>query len=396
MSGPLEGLKVLDLSRFIAGPYCGMMLADMGADVVKVERPGRGEDTRTIDPKIEGESLYVMVFNRNKRGMTLDFRNSEAQELLRSLVVKADVLIENFRPGTMEKMGCGWDELKAINPRLVMIRISGFGQDGPYAQRPCFDVIAQAMSGLMEMTGEPDGPPVMAGSFIVDFVTALYATIAALGAIHAREKTGRGQLIDSCLLESAVSLLMTAIPEYVLLGRETTRRGTRDRYSAPANNFQAKDGHWLHLATGNDTLFERFCNAAGMPDLLDDPRFNSHAIRMTHFKEIEEIVARWVADLPAEEVVRQMEKAGVPCAKVATIAEVVANPQLQHRGYIVELEQAKMGRLPMQGLPFNLSDTPCEIRRAAPSIGQHTREILKDWLSLSDSEIERLVAESAV
>jgi CoA:oxalate CoA-transferase len=394
--GALSGIKVLDLSRFIAGPFCAMQLADMGADVVKVERPVIGEDQRAIDPRVGVESLYVMQHNRNKRGMTLDLRHARAQQIVRDLAAKCDILVENFRPGTMEKMGCGFDVLSKINPRLIMVRISGFGQDGPLAEKPCFDVIAQAMSGLMDMTGRPDGPPTMIGTFIVDYTSSLYATMGALGALHARETTGRGQVVDVALLDSAISLLMTAIPEYLLLGNVTTRRGNRDRYTAPANSFRTASGDWVLLSCGNNTLFPRFARAAGLAHLLDDPRFADANARMANVDAIEQIVSEWAAAHTTEDVLRVTTAADVPCAKVSTIADVVANPQLRHREQIVELPHPTIGRLPMHGLTIKFGDTPGAIGRAAPSIGEHTDEILRDWLGLDDDAIARLHEERAL
>jgi len=259
--GALDGIRVVDLSRFIAGPYCAMLLGDMGADVIKVEPPGRGENSRTFAPFIEGESLYTMVFNRNKRSLTLDLRSEQGKNVLRSLLQKADVLVENFVPGTLEKMGLDWDTLKALNPRLVVTRISGFGQDGPLARKPCFDVIAQTMSGLMDITGEADGRPTMAGTYVVDYATGLYATIGTLGALQSRTRTGAGQVVDVALLDSAMSMLMTAIPEQMLLGRTMTRRGNRDRYAAPANTFPTKDGAWVHFVVAAEPMFRLLANA---------------------------------------------------------------------------------------------------------------------------------------
>jgi crotonobetainyl-CoA:carnitine CoA-transferase CaiB-like acyl-CoA transferase len=396
MAGALDGLKVLDLSRFIAGPLCGMVLGDMGADVVKIERPGKGEDARAIAPQVGGESLYVMMYNRNKRGMSLDFRHPRAQALLRELAAQADVVIENFRPGTMERMGCGWDALSAANPRLVMVSISGFGPSGPYAERPCFDVIAQAMSGLMEITGEPGRMPLPSGAFIVDQVTGLYAALGAVTALQARERTGRGQLVDTSLMASAITLLLTAIPERALLGVESTRRGARDRYSAPANNFQASDGGWVHLSAGNDQLFPRFLAQAGLTHLASDQRFATHAARVANAAAIETIVAGWVAQHSAAEVVAKMAAAEVPCGKVATIGEMLDDPHVRQQNLVVELEHPSIGKLPMHGITLGLSDTPGAIRRPAPSVGQHTREVLRDWAGLDAAAIDELVAARVV
>jgi crotonobetainyl-CoA:carnitine CoA-transferase CaiB-like acyl-CoA transferase len=371
-------------------------LGDLGADVIKVERPGRGEETRNLHPKVGGESLYAMIFNRNKRGMTLNFRDPKGQELLRELMGVADVLIENFRPGTLEKMGCGWDVAQELNPKLIMVRVSGFGQDGPHAERPCFDVIAQALSGLMEMTGQPDGPPTMAGTFVVDYVTALYATIGTAAAVQARAQTGRGQLVDVSLLESAVSLLMTAVPEKLLFDRDSARRGNRDRYAAPANTFRAMDGGWVHIAAAGDALFSRAAAAMGREDLLGDPRFATASARMENLEAIEAVVAEWVGRHDADAVAAAMDAAAVPCAKIATIADVISNPQLLHRGQVVELPHPTAGNIPSQGLPIRLSATPASIRCAAPSVGEQTYEVLADWLGLDRERIDALARDGVV
>lgn len=390
MTGSLQDLKVLDLSRFIAGPLCGMLLGDMGADVVKVERRGKGEDARGIAPFVGDESLYAMMYNRNKRGLTLDFRHPGAAVLLRALIAEADVLIENFRAGTMEEMGLGWETLRAINPRLIMVRISGFGQDGPYATHSCLDVVAQAMSGIMEMTGTPDGPPLPAGTFIVDQVTGLYATIGALGALNARHATGRGQMIDAALMDSAVTLLLTAIPQSLLFGENVSRQGARDRYSAPANNYATAEGRWVHLNAGNNIMFPRLCAAMERLDLLNDLRFATHAARMANVAEIEAIVADWVHGFGAEEVVALLTRAQVPCGKVATIDEVVRNPQLLHREQIVEIDHPTIGKLPMHGVTVRFSETKNAIRRPAPSIGEHRRSVLADWLNYTEDQVTAL------
>ncbi|KGT92231.1 hypothetical protein NG99_14580 [Erwinia typographi] len=379
MTGSLEGLKVLDLSRFIAGPLCAMQLADMGADVVKVERTGKGEDTRQNKPQLNDQSLYFLSFNRNKRSLELDFRSAEGQAQLRQLISKADVLIENFRPGTMEKMGCGWETLHQLNPRLIMVRISGFGQSGPLSQRPCFDAIAQAMSGIMSISGQQDGPPTMAGTFMVDYASALYATIGTLGALNVRHATGRGQLVEASLLESAVSMLISAIPEQAQLGRTMSRVGNLDRFSAPVNSYQTADRRWVYLSAGTDALFSRLIEAMGRQDLMEDARFNNYHQRLANNSGIDAIVADWVRSLPADEVVMLMDKAGVPCSAVATIDEVLQNPQLKARNQLVDIEHPTAGTYTTHGVTVSLSDTPGSIRRAPPVLGAHTDEVLAEW-----------------
>ena len=386
----LDGIRVLDLSRFISGPFCGMQLGDLGAEVVKVERLGVGEDCRPVAPHINGESLYIMVHNRNKRGLAIDYRAAGATAVLKRLCANVDILIENFRPGTMEAMGLDWETLHAINPRLIMVRISGFGQSGPTSRRPCFDVIAQAASGLMNMTGQADGPPTMAGTFIIDYSTGLYATIAALAALEARHRSGRGQMVQASLLTSAMSLLMTAIPEYLLFGKNTTRQGTRDRYATPANNFRCSDGVWVHISSGNDTLFGRFARATDLRDMLDDPRFATSDQRMANIDAVEARVAEWAARHTNGEVLAILSSAQVPCAKIADIADVVADEQVQHLGQIIEIDHPVAGKVPMQGFPIGLSETPTSVRRAAPTIGQHTDAVLAEWGGFTQLEIGEL------
>jgi crotonobetainyl-CoA:carnitine CoA-transferase CaiB-like acyl-CoA transferase len=367
-----------------------MLLGDLGADVLKVERTRVGEEARLMEPKLEGESYYVLVFNRNKRGLALDFRNPRAQELLRELVSKADVLLENFRPGTMEKMGCGWDDLRALNPRLIMARVSGFGQDGPDADRVCFDAIAQATSGLMDMTGDRSGPPTLAGTYIVDYSTALYTTIGILAALEHRNRTGEGQLVDVALLDSAVSLLITAVAEYAATQTVTSRVGNEDRYAAPGNTFQAQDGAWVHLIAGSDSHFPRILTAMGREDLVADPRFATVDLRMANRAPIEEIVAGWIGSLPADAVVAALAEVGVPCARVATIRDVLANRQLRFREQITEIEHPSVGAFSMQGLTVNLSGSPMTIRRPPPRLGEHCDEVLGEWLGYSAEQIAGL------
>jgi crotonobetainyl-CoA:carnitine CoA-transferase CaiB-like acyl-CoA transferase len=378
MPGALQGLKVLDLTRFIAGPHCAMILADLGADVVKVERPKGGDDTRSIAPHIAGESVYFMVFNRNKRSITIDFRDPDGRRLLRDLAARADVLVENFRPGTMEKMECGWEALQAINPRLIMARISGFGQEA--GDEPCFDAVAQAGSGLMAITGPADGPPTMAGTCIVDYSAGLHGAIGILAALEARHRTGRGQVVDVSLMGSAVSLLMTAIPEARIFGQELTRVGNRDRYAAPGQTFQASDGIWIHIVGGNDGPFPRLAALVGRPELTADPRFATITARCDHRPELEAVIGAWVAQRTGEEALTLLRDVGVPAARVATIGEVANDDAMWRRGFITDVLHPVAGNVPMQGLPIRLSDTPSAIRSASPVLGQHTAEVLAEWL----------------
>ncbi len=390
MSGPLADLKVLDLSRFVAGPFCAMMLGDMGAQVVKVEKPGSGEDIRAVPPLIDGDSLFVIAYNRNKRSLTLDLRSEQGQEILRELVGQADILVENFRPGVMEAMGCGWATLSAINPRLIMARISGYGQDGPHSQRPCFDAIAQAGSGIMELTGDPDGPPTLAGTTVVDHSTGLHAVVGILAAVQARHQSGRGQLVDIALMDSALSLLMTVIPEQAVFGEAATRMGNRDRYGAPSNSFLAADGTYVHIMAGGDPRFGRFCRAIGREDLLADPAYADNAGRKENIEALEAVVAEWVGARSTDEVVAAMEQASVPCGPVHTIADVLANPQLRHRGQIIEVEHAHGEKVPLQGFVAKFSATPSALYHPVPSPGQHNAAVLGEWLGYDETRVAAL------
>lgn len=391
----LEGVRVLDLSRFIAGPYCAMMLGDMGAEVVKIEPPGDGEYARRALPAVDGQSLYTFIVNRNKKSLAIDLRNPEGLATLKELIAHADVLVENFRPGTMEQMGLGWEAVHALNPRLVMARISGFGQDGPLAHKQCFDGVAQAMSGLMDMTGQPDGPPTMIGSFMCDYTTGMYTAMGVLAALHARHATGRGQLVDVSLLESALSMLMTAIPQQKLFGQTMTRVGSRDRFVAPSNTFATGDGRYVLIVGGDDNMFPRVLRAMKRPQLIEDPRFATMASRVEHRDAVEGIVADWMLAHAADQLVAWLEAEGVPCAKIARIDEVVQNPQLAHRSAIREVPFGGT-QVPMQGVTIHLSDTPLTIRRALPRVGEHNAEVLQQWLGQGPERVAALQASGAI
>jgi crotonobetainyl-CoA:carnitine CoA-transferase CaiB-like acyl-CoA transferase len=389
-AGALEDLRVVDLSRFIAGPYCAMLLGDMGADVIKVEPPGRGENSRLYGPFVEGESLYTMVFNRNKRSLTLDLRSHQGKGLLLDLLEKADVLIENFVPGTLEKMGLDWDTLKKLNPRLIVTRISGFGQSGPLASKPCFDVIGQTMSGLMEITGDPDRHPTMAGTYVVDYSTGMYATIGTLGALQARERTGKGQVVDVALMDSALSMLMTAIPEQVIHGRTMTRHGNRDRYAAPSNTFPTRDGAWVHIVVAGDPMFRGLARAMDQVALADDPRYENNVVRMENVEELEKHITEWTRTLGSAELLERLNANGVPSAKVASVADLVDDEHLAHRGQIINMQHAKAGSVPMQGFAVKFGESPMRLRHPPPLLGEQSSAVLNDWLAFSEDQISQL------
>lgn len=397
MKRALEGLRILDLSRYVAGPHGTMLLGDHGADVVKVEPPGRGDPARGIDRYMgPPDSLFAMTVNRNKRSLALDLRKPEGVALLKDLAAKADMVVENFKPGTLEAMGLDYAALSARNPRLILVRISGFGQTGPWAERPAYDAIAQAASGLMDLTGAPDGPPTMVGTIVIDYATALHAMLGAMIALQARERTGRGQEVHVSLIDSMASMLMTAIPETLLFGREPTRHGNRDRLIAPSNSFRTADGHWVHLMTVTDDQFHRLARLMGRPDLIEDPRFATTLPRMQHGGAVEAITADWVAATPLDEVLAALAAVAIPSAKIATAAELAGSEQLKARRRIVEIEHPIAGRAPVAAHPIELSATPAIEGGRVPMVGEHSAAVLADWLMLSEGEIAALREAGAI
>lgn len=386
--GALDGLRVLDLSRFIAGPFCAQMLGDMGADVIKVERSG-GEDARHHAPFYKGASVYTMVFNRNKRAVTLNTRHPEARPVLEGLIRRSDVLVENFRPGTLEQMGFGYDMLRELNPRLVVTSISGFGQTGPFAERALFDAIAQAMSGLMSLTGRAEDEPTLTGTYIADYVAGLHGVIGTVLALHHRQRTGEGQVVDIGSLDALFSCLGTHPSAAVMLGHESRRQGSRDLLTGPANVFRASDGH-VYLHAGTNPLFPRLCEVIGRPELAADERFADVPSRMANIEAIEPIVAEWVAGRTADEVGQALTAVGIPWGRVATIGEVVASPQIAAREMLVDVEHPTLGILTVPGIPIKLDATPGSIRKAPPLVGEDTEVVYRDVLGLDAEEIDRL------
>jgi crotonobetainyl-CoA:carnitine CoA-transferase CaiB-like acyl-CoA transferase len=394
MPAPLDGIRVLDLSRFVAGPLCAQLLGDMGAEVIKVERPS-GEDARDQGARYKGESLYAMAYNRNKHGITLDTRHPKAPAILGGLVRASDVLVENFRPGTLAEMGLDAARLRDLNPRLIVTSLSGFGQTGPMAGRALFDPIAQAMSGLMSLTGDPDGPPTLTGTYIADHLAGLYGAIGTLLALHARERTGEGQLVDVASLDALFSCLGTRPLEVATLGLSPQRRGSRDAFSAPANVFQASDGY-LYIHGGTNALFPRLCAAIGRPDLAADPRFGDVPGRMAAVDELEGAVSAWTTSRTVAEASGVLAAAGIPFGPVAQVADAVASPQIAAREMLVEIEHPSLGALLVTGLAVKLSATPGAVRKAPPMVGEDNDRVYREVLGLAASEIAELRTSGAI
>lgn len=377
MAGCLDGIKVLDMGRYQAGPRCAMILSDLGAEVVKLEAPG-GDESRGIG------KVYWSVYNRGKKSITLNVRSEKGIALIKELVPKFDMLLQNFRPGVMAAMGLDYDTLKQLNPGLILINVSGFGQQGPYKHRPAYDPIGQAMSGLMSFTGFPDGPPVMTNSPIIDRITALHATIGALGALHRRDVTGQGQALDVCLLDTGYTLMEIPIANYLLSGKQPQRNGNSPGGISPCNAYQATDG-WIYILAVPQDMFGRFCKGVGREDLLADERFSSIAGRGKHAKEIDGLVAEWVKARTVAEVSAVLEQAEVPFAPVHSIAQAAKDPHLWERQMLVEIEdQGETTYVP--GLTVKYSDTPGAIG-TIPQPGDHNQEVYCGLLGYTPDDL---------
>jgi crotonobetainyl-CoA:carnitine CoA-transferase CaiB-like acyl-CoA transferase len=385
-AGPLAGLRVLELGSLIAGPFCGRILADFGADVIKIEPPGEGDPLRTWSLVTDHGSLWSMVQSRNKRSVAVDLREPYGRELVRRLAAQCDVLIENFRPGRMEAWGLGYEALAAERPSLVMVRISGYGQTGPYSQRPGFGNIAEAMGGLRYITGFPDRPPLRVGLSIGDSIAALYATIGALLALHEARISGRGQVVDVALTEAVFSMLESIVPEYGHDGRVRERTGNLLGGAAPTNTYRTDDERWLAIGANGDGIFRRFSAAIGRPEWLVDPRFATNQARREHAQQLDRLIGEWVGARPLAESMEILAQAGVPAGPVYSVEDIAADPQYQARDMLVDVADPRLGHLLMPGIVPRLSRTPGAIRWAGPDLGAHTAEVLAELLGPVASE----------
>ena len=413
MPGPLSGLVVLDLTRILSGPFCTMLLGDMGADVVKIEQPGIGDPARGNGPFLmldpdgkqvsapaqsdDSYSSYFMSINRNKRSLVIDLTKDKGNQLLLDLVEKADVLVENFRPGTMEKFGLAYDALKVRNPRLIVASISGFGQTGPYRTRPALDVIVQGMGGMLSITGEAGGPPVRPGASVGDITAALFTTIAVETALLEREKSGEGQYIDISMLDCQVAILENAFTRYFTLGEIPARIGTRHPSSTPFQAFETSDGHVVVAIMGGSTeQWPLFCAGIERPELIDDPRYQSGWGRTQHYDELIPVIVEAMREKTTGEWVEILSGMGIPVGPVQNIAEVAVDPQVNQRGMFMEIDHPALGPIKFSGNPIKLSRTPMVEPKAPPDLGQHSAEVLGSMLGLSASQVSELAAEGVV
>jgi crotonobetainyl-CoA:carnitine CoA-transferase CaiB-like acyl-CoA transferase len=394
MSGPLAGVKVLELAQIMAGPTCGLMLADLGADVIKVERVPGGDDTRKMDrPSVRGESASFMAMNRNKRGIALNLKLPAAQEALKRMATRADVLTENYRKGTLEKLGLGYEVLRKINPALIYCSISGYGRTGPYADKGGYDLIAQGLSGLMSVTGEAGRSPVKSGGPVCDINAGILGALGVVSAYLHRLKTGEGQLVETSLFEAGIQQMYWQAAIYFATGEVPGPTGSAHILSAPYQAFRAADG-WLNIGGANQANWERMCRVLGASDWLEDRRFASNADRMKHLDALVPLMNARIKNRKVDELIKALEAEGVPCGRINSIADVAADPQALAREMVVELDHPRAGRTRALGLPVKLSRTPGKVSRPAPVLGQHTREVLEEF-GFSHAEIHNLVESGA-
>ncbi|MFB9125495.1 CoA transferase [Paraburkholderia dipogonis] len=405
--GALAGVRVLDLSRVLAGPWAGQLLADLGADVVKVERPGAGDDTRAWGPpwlndsdgNSTGESAYYLSANRNKRSVTIDIASAEGQNLVRQLASKADVVLENFKVAGLAQYGLDYVSLKAINPRLVYCSITGFGQTGPYASRAGYDFLIQGMGGLMSLTGRPDGTegagPMKVGVALTDIMTGLYATVAVLAALKRREQSGEGQHIDLALLDIQIACLANQAANYLVGGVVPQRMGNAHPNIVPYQEFPTADGYMI-VAVGNDSQFANLCKTLGKPEWSSDERFATNPQRVKHRGELIALIHSMTVRRTTDDWVAAMEAAGVPCGPINTLDRVFADPHVQARGTRIEMPHPLAKDVALVANPIRFSESPVRYRNAPPTLGQHTDEVLSDWLAAAATEIDELRAKNAI
>jgi crotonobetainyl-CoA:carnitine CoA-transferase CaiB-like acyl-CoA transferase len=391
---PLEGIRVFDLTQVVAGPFCTTMLADMGAEVVKIERPKTGDDLRHVG-RYEGRDAHEDYFNasnRTKKSVVLDLKRPRHQAVAQAMASRADILVENFAPGTAERLGLGWSTLHAMNPRLVYCSLSGFGQDGPFAHRLALDPIIQAVSGVMSVTGQPDGPPTMVGAPLADVISGLYAAYAVLGTLMATQRDGLGRRIDLSMQAAMMAALGPRMGQALQAGQTPKRIGNQNLMRVPSNVFTTGDGVHLSVMVTNDRHWPPFCRALGRTEWLDDPRFQGMRKRATHRDAINALVGARFAELTAAELSQRLEKEKVPFARVNDYLEALKHPQVAHRKIVREIDHPTSGRIRIVGPPWSISDLPTPMA-SPPILGQHTADVLSDWLSMTPSDIASIVAE---
>ena len=399
MTKPLAKLRVIECGTLIAGPFAGRLLADLGAEVIKVEPPGTGDPMRQWGHhQYQGRTLWWPTMGRNKKSITLDLRKERGQQLLRDLLKRADILIENFRPGTMERWGLGFDDLKAINPGLVMVRVSGFGQTGPYSRMAGFGAIGEAIGGLRFTSGDPSLPPTRLGISIGDSLASVFSVIGALTAIYYRDTCdhSQGQVVDVAIYEAVFAMMESALTEYTKVGVIRERTGSVLKNVAPSNLYETRDGTWVLIAANADNVFRRLAEAMGRQDLLGDPRFATHQARGENMEALDRIIEQWTKQFDRDEVLQIMGEAGVPAGPIYTMADIAKDPHYQDREMILTVQDPHLGELQMQGIVPKLAETPGSVEWTGPELGQHNEEVFRGLLGLTDEEYERLRQEQVI
>lgn len=388
---PLQGIRVLEMGQLIAGPFCGQLLADYGAEVVKIEPPGTGDAMRQWGrADAEGRTPWWSVLGRNKKSLTLNLREKAGQDIARQLTAKADILVENFRVGTLERWGLGWEALSAINPRLIMVRITGFGQTGPYADRAGFAAVCEAMGGLRYISGYPDRPPVRMGLSLGDSLAGMHGAFGAMMALQYRHQTGRGQMVDASILESVLAMTEGLVAEYDRGGHIRERFGSALPGLAPSNAYPTSDGREIVIGANQDTVFQRLCDAMEQPELATDPRYASHRARGEHQQELDERVADWTRQHPADVLVERLAECGVPAGLAYRAPDMLADPHFQARQSITRVPDPRFGDLAMQNVFPRLSESPGSIEHTGPALGEHTEAVLSEWIGLDEAGLQAL------
>jgi len=393
---PLEDIVVLDFTRVLAGPYCAMILANLGAKIIKVERPETGDDSRSFGPYKNGQSAYFVSLNRGKKSIAIDLKKSEGKQIIKELTKVSDVFLENFRPGTTRKLGLSYDVLSKINPRVIYAAVSGFGHSGPYSERPAYDMIAQALGGIMSITGQPGGEPTRVGSSIGDIIAGMFGAIGIISAIYERVFTGKGQMVDVAMLDGQVAVLENAIARYAISGEVPGPIGSRHPSITPFGGFKTKDS-WIIIACGNQAIWERFCKVVNREDLLEVEEFKTNEKRTENYQKIKPILGEIIIQKTTEEWLKIFESGSVPASAINTVDKLFNDPQVKARKMIIQIEQPGMGKIYVAGNPIKLSTLTEEIvTDPAPKIGEHTDEILQSFLNYDDAKINELKKQKVI
>jgi formyl-CoA transferase len=396
-AGPLADLRVVEMGQLLAGPFCGQLLGDFGAEVIKLEAPGKGDPMRQWGrEKPHGKSLWWPVVGRNKKSVTCDLRGAEGQDLARRIIDRADIVVENFRPGTLERWGMGYDRLSETNPGLILVRVTGYGQTGPYAPRAGFGSVGEAMGGIRYVMGDPGSPPTRAGISLGDSLAAVFATLGALAAIHHRSHTGRGQVVDSAIYEAVLAMMESLLPEWAIGGYQRERTGSVLPNVAPSNVYPTKDGELVLIAANQDTVFGRLATAMGRPELAGDERYSTHAARGVAMTELDDLIADWTAGVGTDDLLAILHDAGVPAGRIYTARDMFADEHFAAREAIVRLAHPDFGELPMHNVFPKLSDTPGRVRHAGPALGEHNTDVYGGLLDIDEQEIAALTARGVI